>query len=473
MVTRIAIMLGVMLASVAWGQTLHQTDQNVFDLNPERDALTGLSGSQRIRADFYGDPGFTDSYDLSQSLPLTLTITTTQDAWTVTSTSVSNVPPNRVYWSFSVGVGVYRLQSTANLPGDNVPVFDRFLVVTSAPTSTGIGTINVDYYTGGIVSNVTEGTSNAWNAGDGELIIDTNSSAYLESEWATNTAAQIIADASTGGGTTNANEVGVQFTPTNATFASQDVEAALVGIDSALGSVGGGGGGDAYLSSNQTFTGVNTFANNLFFHGDLIQTGRVILAIDEESFDSYTVSGPGQAIIGVKRWGGADVDIVSLGSSILIGAHLGYARVDGTANTLASLGGYVFIVGGSASRVFAAGYYNVEFSGTGYENAFLGGRNILIDGSSTRVVGLAGDDQDATNIKQSLMVGDNVEPLHNGTFLFNGTNSATLNSTMANQFVIGPNIDVNVGGNSGISTTQTVDGVTFSYSKGILIGVSP
>jgi hypothetical protein len=73
---------------------------------------------------------------------------------------------------------------------------------------------------GGIVSNVIEGTENLWDAGTGSLTINTNEEAYLSSEWATNTAAQIISEASGGSGgdlTTLSNDVlGAWATASNA-----------------------------------------------------------------------------------------------------------------------------------------------------------------------------------------------------------------------------------------------------------------
>ena len=382
MVTRIAIMLGVMLASVAWGQTLHQTDQNVFDLNPERDALTGLSGSQRIRADFYGDPGFTDSYDLSPALPLTLTITTTQDAWTVTSTSVSNVPPNRVYWSFSVGVGVYRLQSTANLPGDNVPVFDRYLVVTSTPPAADT-TVNVSATVTSVLqgaatislvplqSNVgVIGTSDLpwgeFHAGTGTFSRLTVSETLEVSDAiqaADTGAVKLVGSIMTGpltneagffgdgagltnltvagdGNETNATGIGVVLTPTNYTLSTPDVEAALIGIDQAFAASGSGVG----LGDTNLWQGPNTWINESVF-------SNVVRQSYPDGYNSPAViieSGGANALLGTNA---VFQEFYLPGQSIPQGGIFGNKGQVGSPNTI-GIGTHVPSDSGGAVRYY-------------------------------------------------------------------------------------------------------------------------
>ena len=143
-------------------QTIYVTDQNIFDLNPSRDALSGLEGAQRIRANFWEDSSYVDALDVTGGLPITLTVKSTVDDYTVIlPNSVTSSPPNTVWWEISfLSAGQYRLQASITLSDDTFPIFDRYLTLTSSPaasaatvnlTVTNITTIN---YYGGSVTNL-------------------------------------------------------------------------------------------------------------------------------------------------------------------------------------------------------------------------------------------------------------------------------------------------------------------------------
>jgi len=136
MVTRLAILISF-LAFAASAQTIHVTDQNLFDLNPETGALTGLVGAHRVKATFWQDKNFTDPFDVTAGLPLRLTITSRADDFQLqVLSSVTASPPNVVWWVIPfLDAGEYELTSVAALPGDSVPVFDRYLTVTGFPTT--------------------------------------------------------------------------------------------------------------------------------------------------------------------------------------------------------------------------------------------------------------------------------------------------------------------------------------------------
>jgi hypothetical protein len=278
------VMILLVMCGAAIAQEMVTTVSYVFDYTYPQPSVQGIVGEKGrpIRASIQVVDGVATPYDLTNKT-LVASIIQGGDLRTNATASVSVEDGTNgqylVRWTPTLSgtaqliVDAYDESSglyEALIGKHDVSIAEPATVVTS--TATGIGTIYVDYTTGGIVSNVAEGTENSWDAGTGELvintnpvsgggsgivssvvegvdnswdsgtgalIINTNPEAYTESEWATNTAQGII-DA-VPAGTTNASEIGVALTPTNATFATPDVEAALVGIDTALGSVGGGG----------------------------------------------------------------------------------------------------------------------------------------------------------------------------------------------------------------------------------------
>ena len=95
MVTRLAILISLITLSVN-AQTIHVTSQNVLDLNPERDALSGLVGSHRIKATFNDG---SDPLDVTAGLPVALLIKSRVDDYQVSVlNSATNVPPDTVWW---------------------------------------------------------------------------------------------------------------------------------------------------------------------------------------------------------------------------------------------------------------------------------------------------------------------------------------------------------------------------------------
>ena len=139
MVTRILIAFMLLTLGVN-AQTIYVTDQNIFDLVPDRDALTGLAGSQRIKASFWEDPSFTEALDVTAGLPIQLRVSSLVDDYVVSiPNSITSTPPNVVWWVIpSLNAGSYRLQATVNLPGDSFPVFDRYLTLTSAVSAAAV-----------------------------------------------------------------------------------------------------------------------------------------------------------------------------------------------------------------------------------------------------------------------------------------------------------------------------------------------
>ena len=146
-------------------QTIYTTDQNIFDLVPDRDAISGLQGAQRIKAAFWEDNGYSLPLDVSGGLPIPLVISSTVDDYQITVlNSTTSAPPNVVWWVVPfLGAGQYRAQATITLPGDSFPVFDRFWSVTSAPPadiSVSITGITVEANT--IITNVVSSALNIY-----------------------------------------------------------------------------------------------------------------------------------------------------------------------------------------------------------------------------------------------------------------------------------------------------------------------
>lgn len=125
---------------VSYGQTIYVTDQNIFDLVPDRDAISGLAGSQRIKASFWEDPSFTLPMDVSAGLPITLEVRSLVDDYRVSViNTITSTPPNVVWWVIpSLNAGSYRLQATYVNTIDSFPVFDRYLTLTSAVSAAAV-----------------------------------------------------------------------------------------------------------------------------------------------------------------------------------------------------------------------------------------------------------------------------------------------------------------------------------------------
>ena len=137
-VVALALLAAAAVAVSASSQTIHVTTNNVFDLNPSRDSLTGLAGEQRIRAAFTDG---TDPVDVSDGVPIPLVIKSRVDDYrVVVINSATSTPPNVVWWPVpSLNAGEYDLTATVTLPDDAFPVFHRWLTLTNAPE----GDINV------------------------------------------------------------------------------------------------------------------------------------------------------------------------------------------------------------------------------------------------------------------------------------------------------------------------------------------
>jgi len=129
------------VASVVSAQSIYVTSQNIIDLNPERDALSGLAGSQRIRASFNDG---VDPIDITAGLPLSLVVRSRVDDFRVTvQNSVTSTPPDTVYWTIpALSAGEYELKADAIIFGETLPVFWRYLTLTNIPTAAAV--INIE-----------------------------------------------------------------------------------------------------------------------------------------------------------------------------------------------------------------------------------------------------------------------------------------------------------------------------------------
>lgn len=144
MVKYLTYIASVLIAGVVSAQTIHVTDQNIFDLVPDRDALSGLAGSQRIKANFWENNDYDSPLDVSAGLPIRLTVSSLVDDYIVSiPNSITSSPPNTVWWVIpALNAGSYRLQATINLPDDSFPVFDRYLTLTNIPSAAAV--INIE-----------------------------------------------------------------------------------------------------------------------------------------------------------------------------------------------------------------------------------------------------------------------------------------------------------------------------------------
>lgn len=124
--------------------TVFVTDQNIFDLNAQRDAITGTTGEVRIRANFWEDASFSDVLDVSVGLPIRLVIKSRTDDYQVSIlSSITSAPPNTVWWVTPfLNAGEYELNASITLPDDTFPVFQRYMTLTNIPSAAAVININ-------------------------------------------------------------------------------------------------------------------------------------------------------------------------------------------------------------------------------------------------------------------------------------------------------------------------------------------
>jgi hypothetical protein len=141
---RYLTILSIMLASVVSGQTIYVTDSNIFDLVPDRDVISGLAGSQRIRANFWLNNAYDDPLDVTAALPIQLTVKSNVDDFQITVlNNATSAPPNTVWWTIpALSAGSYRLTANAVFPDDTFEVFSRFLTLTNLSTAPIINITN-------------------------------------------------------------------------------------------------------------------------------------------------------------------------------------------------------------------------------------------------------------------------------------------------------------------------------------------
>jgi len=122
-------------------QQVVQTTNNVFDLNPQRDALDVTAGRLRIK---HAVTDGVDPLDLDGGYPIPLIITDRQDDFRLaTVNSVSGAPPNEVWWVIqNLGAGEYDLTATVTFPDDTFQIFHRYVTVTNVPVSDIINVTN-------------------------------------------------------------------------------------------------------------------------------------------------------------------------------------------------------------------------------------------------------------------------------------------------------------------------------------------
>lgn len=138
----LATLLIIPLAAIGQVNVL-LLDSNVSDLNPERDAISGLVGTWRIshRAFNAGEPvNFNGA-----SFPVTLLISHRTDGWTnrVVASFDGSEADNLLRWQFNLpDAGPYELKASAIYPDDEFPILWRYLSVTNLPV--GDAVINIE-----------------------------------------------------------------------------------------------------------------------------------------------------------------------------------------------------------------------------------------------------------------------------------------------------------------------------------------
>jgi len=135
----------LILPLAGYSQSIYVTDSNIFDLVPDRDGLSGLAGSQRIRANFWLNNAYDDPLDVTAALPIRLTVKSNVDDFQITVlNNVTSAPPNTVWWTIpALSAGFYRLTASAVFSDDTFPVFDRFLTLTNVPTAAAVVNLSV------------------------------------------------------------------------------------------------------------------------------------------------------------------------------------------------------------------------------------------------------------------------------------------------------------------------------------------
>jgi len=138
-------------------QQVVQTTNNVFDLNPARDALDVTAGRLRIK---HTVTDGVDPLDLDGGYPIPLTIKDRADDFRLaTINSVSGAPPNEVWWVIqNLGAGEYDLTATVTLPDDTFQIFHRYVTATNVPVSDVINVTNT-------ISVGSTSVTNIFNAG--------------------------------------------------------------------------------------------------------------------------------------------------------------------------------------------------------------------------------------------------------------------------------------------------------------------
>jgi hypothetical protein len=130
--------IAVLGSVTASGQNVRITNQNVFDLRPDRDQLTAASGVIRIRASFWLDAGYTVPFDIADSLPINLQIRSNFDDFLLhVVPDVTNAAPNTVWWTLPpLTPDSYnaRAEATYITGGSNntLEIFNRNIIVTGA-----------------------------------------------------------------------------------------------------------------------------------------------------------------------------------------------------------------------------------------------------------------------------------------------------------------------------------------------------
>ena len=142
MVIRLIILLSLIALCAQAQTTVFNTDNNVSDLNPERDALSAPAGTIRITANINNGG---ETLDLSTAaLPIPLAVTHRTDGWTspIAPALETVAAEGRIRWQFSLQPGEYELIATATFSNDEYPVFWRYLSVTSQVSAAAVVNIS-------------------------------------------------------------------------------------------------------------------------------------------------------------------------------------------------------------------------------------------------------------------------------------------------------------------------------------------
>lgn len=144
--------------------------------SPAGSEMTGPAGTVRIIIDVLSGGS---AFDISgRTNQIYLFDRGTTHAFLTTTAQVSGTSTAR--WEFDTPSGHTSFTAAAwsygNTPSTYYQIGSHYLTVTSAPSASGVtlaGDVTINYPTGGTVSQVVEGTENAWDAGTGSLTINT------------------------------------------------------------------------------------------------------------------------------------------------------------------------------------------------------------------------------------------------------------------------------------------------------------